>query len=253
MGYTLGVCRGGKGAVLRVDLRTERVRGLVFPGQRGMMGPVHVREIVRMTVMLQGSGSASRTSLVSRRGSGCPARRTSPRSWSSTASQARKRLELLALARKTGQTGLWQREGSFESKFATLKILESRATALVSFEPSMIPGLLQTMPYAEACIREVSMVEDRAAIDERVIGRVHRQAVLRGTGAPSLVSIIGEAALRCLIGSRQVLRDQLRYLVEVAQPERDPADRSNINWRPPRPSGKLHADALRRSTKRGVA
>ena len=127
------------------------------------------------------------------------------------------RLELLTLARKAGQTGLWQREGSFESKYATLRILESRATALVSFEPLMIPGLLQTMPYAEACIRGVSMIEDQAAVDERVVGRVHRQAVLRGYDAPPLVSIIGEAALRCPIGGRKVLRDQLRYLVEVAE------------------------------------
>lgn len=127
------------------------------------------------------------------------------------------RLEILALARKAGQTGLWQRDGSSESRFATLKLLESRATGLVSFEPLMIPGLLQTMPYAEACLRKLLMMEDQAALEERVIGRIHRQAVLRGIGAPPLVSIIGETALRCLIGGREVLRDQLRYLAEVAE------------------------------------
>jgi transcriptional regulator with XRE-family HTH domain len=134
------------------------------------------------------------------------------------------RIELLALARKAGQPGLWQRDGSFESKFATLKILESRATALVSFEPLMIPGLLQTMPYAEACIREVGMLEDQDVIDGRVVGRIHRQAVLRKFDAPPLVSILSEAALRCPIGGRVVLHDQLRYLVEVAE-------RSNVTLR----------------------
>jgi transcriptional regulator with XRE-family HTH domain len=75
------------------------------------------------------------------------------------------RHELLALAKKAGQPGLWQRDGSSESRFATLKLLES-----------------------------------------------------------SLVSIIGEGALRCPIGGREVLRDQLRYLVEAAE-------RSNITLR----------------------
>jgi transcriptional regulator with XRE-family HTH domain len=127
------------------------------------------------------------------------------------------RLELLALARKAGQPGLWQRDGSFESKFATLKILESRATALVSFEPLMIPGLLQTMPYAQECLCKVLTLDDQNAIDGRVVGRIHRQRVIRKLDAPPLVSIIAEPALRCPIGGRDVLRDQLRYLVEVAE------------------------------------
>lgn len=127
------------------------------------------------------------------------------------------RQELLTLARKAGQPGLWQRDGSPGSRFATLKLLESRATGLVSFEPLMIPGLLQTMPYAEACLQKLLMLDDRDALDERVAGRIHRQAVLRGFGAPPLVSIIGEAALRCPIGGRTVLRNQLRYLIEAAE------------------------------------
>jgi transcriptional regulator with XRE-family HTH domain len=134
------------------------------------------------------------------------------------------RLELLALARKAGQPGLWQREGSFESRFATLKLLESRATSLVSFEPLMIPGLLQTMPYAQACLRAALMLDDQDAVDDRVVGRIHRQGVLRKFDAPPLVSVIGEPALRCPIGGRDVLRDQLRYLVEVVE-------RSNVTLR----------------------
>jgi transcriptional regulator with XRE-family HTH domain len=126
------------------------------------------------------------------------------------------RLELLTLAKRAGQPGLWQREASSESRFTTLKLLESRATSLVSFEPLMIPGLLQTMPYAQACLTKLLMLNDQDAIDERVVGRIHRQAVLRKYDAPPLTAIISEPALRCPIGGREVLRDQLRYLVEVS-------------------------------------
>jgi transcriptional regulator with XRE-family HTH domain len=127
------------------------------------------------------------------------------------------RLELLNLAKKAGQPGLWQREGTFESRLATLRLLESRATAMVSFEPLMVPGLLQTLPYAKASFREIGMVGDPEVADERVISRLQRQAVLREVGAPPLVAILAEPALRNAVGGRHVLREQLRYLVEVAE------------------------------------
>lgn len=127
------------------------------------------------------------------------------------------RHELLTLAKKAGQPGLWQRQGSFEARFATLKLLESRATSLVEFQPLVIPGLLQTMPYAQAIVRDVGMFRDQEEIDNRVIGRIHRQAILRKHNPPKLLAIIAEMALRPLIGGREVMRDQLRYLAEVAE------------------------------------
>lgn len=126
------------------------------------------------------------------------------------------RLELLTLARKASQPGLWQ-QGPYESRFATLKLLESRAASLIEFQPFVIPGLLQTMPYAQAVIRDVGMFGDQEEIDSRVVRRLHRQAVLRGHYAPELLAIVAETALRPLIGGREVMRDQLRYLAEVAQ------------------------------------
>jgi transcriptional regulator with XRE-family HTH domain len=127
------------------------------------------------------------------------------------------RLEILTLARKANQPGLWQRHGSYEGRFATLKLLESRAASLIEFQPLVIPGLLQTMPYAQAVIRDVGMFGDQEEIDNRVVGRIHRQAVLRGYDAPELLAIVAETALRPLIGGREVMRDQLLYLAEVAQ------------------------------------
>ncbi len=127
------------------------------------------------------------------------------------------RLEMIALAKRATQPGLWQRQGTFEAGFAALKILESRATALVDFEPLVMPGLLQTVPYAQAIFREVGLFEDEAAIGERVAGRIHRQATLRKPNAPSMVAIVAESAMRNLVGGREVMRDQLRYLVEVAE------------------------------------
>jgi transcriptional regulator with XRE-family HTH domain len=134
------------------------------------------------------------------------------------------RLELLNLAKKANEPGLWQRQGSFEARFTTLKLLESRATKLVSFEPLLIPGLLQTMPYAQAVIREVGMIEVPDEVDERAVGRIHRQSVLRKFDAPHLIAIVTESAFRNFVGGREVMRDQLRYLAEVAE-------RPNVTFR----------------------
>ncbi|HEX6359114.1 helix-turn-helix transcriptional regulator [Actinophytocola sp.] len=127
------------------------------------------------------------------------------------------RLELLTFATRANQPGLWQRQGSFEARFTTLKHLESRATKLVSFEPLVIPGLLQTVPYAQAMVREVGMIDDPAQVDERAVGRIHRQSVLRKHDAPRLIALVTESALRNVVGGREVMRDQLRYLAEVAK------------------------------------
>jgi transcriptional regulator with XRE-family HTH domain len=127
------------------------------------------------------------------------------------------RQELLALAKRAVQPGLWQRHGSFEARFTALKMLESRATTMLEFQPLLIPGLLQTVPYTQAIFREVGLFEDEEAIAERVAGRIHRQAVLRKPDAAHLVAIVAESALRHLVGGRAVMREQLRYLAEVSE------------------------------------
>lgn len=127
------------------------------------------------------------------------------------------RQEMLALAKRAVQPGLWQRHGSFEARFAALKMLESRATTLIEFQPLVIPGLLQTVPYAQAIYREVGLFEDEEAIAERVAGRIHRQAVLRKRHAARLVAIVAESVLRHLVGGPAVMREQLRYLTEVSE------------------------------------
>nr|WP_143229756.1 helix-turn-helix transcriptional regulator [Actinophytocola xanthii] len=134
------------------------------------------------------------------------------------------RLELLALAKKSGQPGLWQRQGTFEDRLATLKVLESRATALASFEALVVPGILQTMPYAQALCQEVNLLSPPEMAKKRSIGRIHRQRALRRVNGPTVIAIVAETALRSMIGGREVMREQLRYLVEAAE-------RSNISLR----------------------
>jgi transcriptional regulator with XRE-family HTH domain len=125
------------------------------------------------------------------------------------------RRDLLELARQSSELGLWQtHRQSMRSRVATLRLLESRATALVNFELALIPGYLQTVPYMQAVMRG-GMVDDPEEIDRRVVVRLQRQSAIRRHSTPLMV-IVCEAALRGQIGGVAVMRDQLQHVAEAA-------------------------------------
>ncbi|MDW5322817.1 helix-turn-helix transcriptional regulator [Plantactinospora sp. KLBMP9567] len=89
---------------------------------------------------------------------------------------------------------------------------ELRAILLQSWEPMLIPGLVQREPY----MREVfnSIPRNRNRIDEMVSTRLNRQAaVLERDPSVAVTCLIGEFALRQ--GSREALKDQLSHLIDV--------------------------------------
>jgi transcriptional regulator with XRE-family HTH domain len=128
------------------------------------------------------------------------------------------RRQLLQLSRESDRVGLWQRHsGSLAERIAALQTLESRAIKLIEFQCQLIPGLLQTVPYIRALMRNVGLLDDEEVIGERVAARLFRQAVVRKSGAPEFLAIITEGALRNIVGDAEVMREQLTYLIEAAQ------------------------------------
>jgi transcriptional regulator with XRE-family HTH domain len=126
------------------------------------------------------------------------------------------RRQLLELARAADQPGFLQRN-SLAQRVTALKILESRAIRLINFECSLVPGLLQTVPYIQALMRNVGLINDEEVIGERVANRVHRQGVLRKAGPPHFLAIIAERALHNVIGDNAIMVGQIDYLIEAAQ------------------------------------
>ncbi|HWE89580.1 MAG TPA: helix-turn-helix transcriptional regulator, partial [Pseudonocardiaceae bacterium] len=119
---------------------------------------------------------------------------------------------VLAVAREAPQPG-WILRASLAEQYGTLRQLEKRATKIVSCESLLIPGLLQTTEYILAVMTEIGGWDDATAGD-RLAGRIRHQAVLRFP-APEFVAIIGEQALRNQVGGPEVLRAQLKYLLEA--------------------------------------
>jgi transcriptional regulator with XRE-family HTH domain len=93
---------------------------------------------------------------------------------------------------------------------------EQDAIRIINYQPLLIPGLLQTFPYARALFDSGDPRLTEEEKDERVTARIARQAWLRGPGRAELEIVLHEAALHQRVGSAKVMRDQLGYLVEVS-------------------------------------
>ncbi len=133
-------------------------------------------------------------------------------------SDRRKRDGLLRLSEDVWQKGWWDGyEPDVERYFVDYVWLESRATAIRSFEPSVVTGLLQTREYAEAVIAASDWEAEPAQIARWVQLRMDRQAVLHQETPPRLKVIIDEFVLRREIGGPDVLRGQLAHLLTAAE------------------------------------
>ena len=81
-----------------------------------------------------------------------------------------------------------------------------------------VSGLLQTRPYAEAIVRGGSPETSEAEIEKRVQVRLRRQDRIAADQDPlRLWVVLDEAALRRVVGNRQVMREQLERIVELCQ------------------------------------
>jgi transcriptional regulator with XRE-family HTH domain len=95
--------------------------------------------------------------------------------------------------------------------------LEREATEILNFSPSVISGVLQTRDYATAIFRQAHPRENADEIAARVEARLQRRAVLTRPEPPLLWIIMHEAVVRTVIGGRQVMADQLTYLLEQTE------------------------------------
>lgn len=130
------------------------------------------------------------------------------------------REELLALSREFHQEKRWWRPylDVMPEGFDMFVALESDASSIHSFEPHLIPGLLQTEAYARAVL-EAGEFDNLAEVDRRVAVRMERQTLLTRENPPEYWAILSETALRRRVGGNEVMRDQLRRL---AGPSRQP-------------------------------
>ena len=126
------------------------------------------------------------------------------------------RAALLNLVREANTPGWWHAYADIVPSWLQPYVgLEAAASVIRTYQIQLVPGLLQTEGYARALIRQGSATSDEE-IARRSELRASRQEILRRPDAPQLWVVIDEAALRRPVGSREIVRDQLEYLIEMA-------------------------------------
>ena len=99
-------------------------------------------------------------------------------------------------------------------QLAALMEFESTATTITAMSPLILPGLLQSIGYVRAIMTAGDVPAEE--IEERIATRINRRKVLMRKDPAHLVALIGEAAVRELIGGRKVMLEQLRHLQHMA-------------------------------------
>jgi transcriptional regulator with XRE-family HTH domain len=105
---------------------------------------------------------------------------------------------------------------AYPAWFAPVISFEREAVRIHTWEPSVVPGLLQTEAYARAIIRARNPSDSAEMIDRAVAARLERQQALAGGRPPMLWCVIAEGVPRQLVGGAEVMAEQLGRLVELA-------------------------------------
>jgi transcriptional regulator with XRE-family HTH domain len=123
---------------------------------------------------------------------------------------------LLDLARVARGRGWWHPYADMlPGAFATFIGLEDEATAIDTYEPHVIPGLLQTPGYARA-VMQSRRDEPAETVTRGLALRAARQEILARGEPPALRVVVDEAALLRPAGDGSAMAGQYERLVDVA-------------------------------------
>lgn len=133
---------------------------------------------------------------------------------------------LLGLTEEAGRPGWWHAYGDAIPKHFDLFVgLEEAAKRIVSFQTTLLPGLLQTDAYRRALLWVDFPTMSSADVERRIEMFMRRKAKLDTVAAKfEIEAVIDESALRRAIGGPSVMADQLNHLAKVGE-------RSNVSLR----------------------
>jgi transcriptional regulator with XRE-family HTH domain len=127
---------------------------------------------------------------------------------------------LIELARESRQKGWWQAYGgSVQPHLATYLGTESAASEIRHYSVTRIPTLLQTEAYARAVVtagRAGSSSTSYPSTPDRSVELMMERQRLARASPPTVWVVLDEAAVRRKVGGREVMREQIEYLLELS-------------------------------------
>jgi transcriptional regulator with XRE-family HTH domain len=127
---------------------------------------------------------------------------------------AAEREKLMRLARESQQRSWWQEYS--ELRTPTYVGLEASATSIQEYESGAVPPLLQIEDYARALVEGVELDVSAEQVAQRARARQTRQQLLTGEAPIRFWAVLDEAAVRRVVGGRDVMAAQLRAVLQTA-------------------------------------
>ncbi|MFJ1460058.1 helix-turn-helix domain-containing protein [Nocardia sp. N2S4-5] len=129
-----------------------------------------------------------------------------------------------ALAEQGTEESWWCEYGDvIPANFDFYVGLEAAAQQLITYEPELVPGLLQTPSYASALMHASHPEDSQEEHARRLQLRMRRQTRITRKHEPATLDVIlRESVLHGMVGGPKVMAAQLKHLADIGT-------RSNIN------------------------
>lgn len=123
------------------------------------------------------------------------------------------------LAYAAKQPGWWQRyKAALPDWFSLFVGVETAAHKIRTYEPELIPGILQTPEYYRAIVeKDLKTPVSEEQVLDAVNLRQRRQEKLTGDDPANLLAVINESALYRQVGGPDTHREQLDHLMVMSQ------------------------------------
>ncbi|GHB14868.1 helix-turn-helix domain-containing protein [Streptomyces chryseus] len=108
-------------------------------------------------------------------------------------------------------------KSKYPDHFAEAAEAEAIATAIKEYAPLLIPGLLQTEPYARSIFRAYQPTATDEVIDGLVAARLERAHLLDDPTKPLLWVVLDEAVLRRTVGERVEMAGALHHVAAMVR------------------------------------
>jgi transcriptional regulator with XRE-family HTH domain len=127
------------------------------------------------------------------------------------------RRALLTLVRQSNVPSWWHQYSDIVPNwFETYLGLEQASAVIRTYQPQLIPGLLQTPHVARTIIQLTQPHQSDDDIERRLTLWMTRQEILTQPGAPQLWAVMEEATLWRVHG-HSAMREQIQHLIEMAE------------------------------------
>lgn len=130
---------------------------------------------------------------------------------------------LLSLARKPRQDGWWQPSSQVRGDaYPGFTELGGAGITVGTYDTQLLPGLLQTGNYARAIAAASLVKESQEEREQFVQVRLAQQHLLTRDQHPlQFWAVLSEGALRQMVGGGDVMRAQLRQLIDIGDRQRN--------------------------------